>query len=269
MQAKFYKKFFIAVFAVLAIVLLNSFLLNNFLQNLVYGAAAKPGAFLMDEFASLPGLARVFWRARDVVAENIRLKRDNLELLGKSAAIDALERENDLLRSQLQVLKKQKPQLLLAKIFSIEHTPLSSIAFINKGSAEGVKKAMPVIAGGNVLVGVVDQVFEKTSTVLLVDDPKVKISVRTQGTGVLAETKGELSGNFSLGMITNKDDVKEGDIVVTSGLDGMAEALLVGRLEKVGINGGDLFKKVTARSMFDPSLGSGLFVVINQESSGQ
>jgi rod shape-determining protein MreC len=266
MQAKFYKTFFIAVFSVLAVVLLNRFLLNNFLQNLVYGAVAKPGAFFVDELAKLPRFARVFWKAGVVVAENKKLKQENIDLLGRSAAVEGLERENDLLRSQLQVSKKQKPQLLMVKIFAIEKGPLSSVAFINKGAADGVKKTMPIIGGGNVLVGIIDQVFDQSAIVLLVDDPRVKISVRTQGTGILADTKGELAGNFSLGMITSKDEIKEGDIMVTNGLDGLAESLLVGRISKVELTGGDLFKKVSGKSLFDPSLGSSLFVILNQEA---
>ena len=121
---------------------------------------------------------------------------------------------------------------------------------------------MPLIAAGNILVGVVDQVFDNSATVLLLDDPRVKISGRIKDSRTLISTEGNLQNRLRLKLVAADDDINEGDIVVTSGLDGLPEALPIAKVIEIGASSGALFKDVAAQPLFDLSLGSNLFVII-------
>ena len=197
-----------------------------------------------------------------LIDENARIKEENNVLRGKLAQLENLKRENQFLRNELGVARRLDAELMIAQIFNIQRGVLSSTALINRGAENGVKKTMPLIAAGNILIGVVDRVFDNSATVLLIDDPRVKISGRVQDSRILVDALGKLQNKLALNLVAVGDEVKEGDTVVTSGLDGLPEALLVARVTKVETPSGALFKTVTAQPLFDPSLGSSLFVIL-------
>ncbi len=261
MTKKFYKKFFLTLFLVLLIIFFNNYVFKNFLGNLVYRIAGKPGIFITTRLMKFSGYDR-FLRTQKVIEENDKLKEENNALLGGAVEVEVLKRENAILRQELGVAARLSGRLLLIKIFNIERSPVSSTALINKGSLDGVHKSMPIIIGGNIFVGVIDQVFESSSSILLVDDPRAKISVRIKDSNILGNTRGQLQGKFGIDLLTSKDEAKEGDLLVTNGLDGLPEALIVGMIDKVESAGSGLFKKVKAKTMFDPSLGSDLFLIL-------
>ena len=153
-------------------------------------------------------------------------------------------------------------QLLIVEIFSVQRNGLYSTALINKGKADGIEKSMAVITSGNILVGAISEVFDNSALVLLVDDPRSIISIRFQGSNILAEARGDLQNGLKINEVTYQEEIKEGDMIVTSGLDGLKESLLVGRVSKVKPGSGGLFREVVAKPLFDLSLGSDLFVIL-------
>jgi len=260
---KFFKKILVIILLVLGIVFLNGYFLNNFFQNFFYKLIEKPGIFLTDKLLKSSYFSRGFLKVNDLVKNSASLEEENRVLLGQVADLENLKRENEFLRNELGVSKKLGAQLLLAKIFDIQRGPLSSTILINRGNLDGVKKSMAVITTGNILVGIVDEVFENSSKVLVLDDPQIKVSARVEGSDTLVDIAGSLQGNVSVGLVTNKDEIKEGDVIVSSGLDGLPESLPIAEVSKVESNGGGLFKKVEAKTIFGPFLGPNLFVILH------
>ncbi len=263
MPKKSFKKIVVILLTVSILIFLNNYFLNNFVQNLFYRIVEKPGTFLIEKYDTVSDYGRGLLRADEVARENEQLKEQNNILLGQVAEIEGLKRENDLLRGELQVARRLDSRLLIVRLFNIQKNALSSTALINKGETTGIEKSMAVIMSGNILVGVVDEVFENSARVLLLDDPRTQINVRVKDTNILAETTGELNNRLSLDLVTQEDEVKEGDMVVTSGLDGFNESLPVGIVESVGTGSSDLFQKVIVKPLFDLSLGSSLFVILD------
>lgn len=262
MVKSFYKTYFITLLIIVGVVFFNNYLSGNFLQNLVYKIVRKPVGYLNYNLLDFPKYTSGFLKTKEVVDENTKLKEENNILRGQLAELDSLKRENNFLRDELGVARRLNSPLLLAQIFNIQRSTLASTALINKGARDGVEKRMPLIAAGNILVGVVEQVFDESALVLLIDDPRVKISGRVLESRILVETKGELQNNLGLNLVANSDEINEGETIVTSGLDGLSEAMLVARVIKVKTPSGALFKTVSARPFFDPSLGSSLFVIL-------
>jgi len=255
-------KILLIVFIMMGVIFLNNYILNNFLQNEFYRAVSKPGIFLSEALGKVSKYGGSFFNRGAIIRENDELKKENNILLGRVAELDNLKRENDFLRNELKVAPRLDSKLLIVEIFSVQKNGLFSTALINKGRADGVEKSMAVITSGNILVGMVGEVFDNSALVLLVDDPRSVVSVRFQGSNILAEAEGNLQNGLKINEVTYQEEVKEGDMIVTSGLDGLKESLLVGRVSGVKSGSGGLFREVVAKPLFDLSLGSDLFVIL-------
>lgn len=262
MAQNFYKKYLVVVVIVFGVIFLNNYLFGNFLQDAVYKIIVKPGIFINKNLPILSKFSNGFFKTQKLIDESARLKEENNTLRGNLAQLENLKRENQFLRDELGVVRRLDSKLMIAQIFNIQRNTLSSTALINKGSKDGIKKFLPLIAASNILVGIVDEVFDNSAQVLLIDDPRVKVSGRIQESRTLINTKGALRNQLGLELITVGDEVKEGDAVVTSGLDGLPESLFIAKVTKVETPSGALFKTVSAQPLFDPSLGSNLFVIV-------
>jgi rod shape-determining protein MreC len=153
----------------------------------------------------------------------------------------------------------------MVKIFSVERSGLSYTLLIDKGAKDGVQKSTAVVAGGNILAGVIGEVFYNSSRVILLNDMRSSISVRIGNSDIIGEAKGVSSDKkIALDFVTNQDLVQEGDLVLSNGLDNLPESLILGHISKVELKGGSLFKKVEADIMFDLSMGPNLFVILKQ-----
>ncbi len=256
------RKISLIVFVVIGVIFLNNYVLDNFLQNKFYQAVAKPGIFLSEALGKISKYGASFFNRGAVVRENDELKKENNILLGRIAEQEGLKRENDFLRNELKVAPRLDSQLLLVEIFSVQKNGLFSTALINKGKADGVEKLMAVITSGNILAGVVSEVFDNSALVLLINDPRSAVSVRFQESNIIAEAKGDLQNGLKINEVTYQEEIKEGNMIVTSGLDGLKESLLVGRVSEVKTGSGGLFRDIAAKPLFDLSLGSDLFVIL-------
>ena len=256
------RKILLIVFVVIGVIFLNNYVLDNFLQNEFYRAVSKPGIFLSEVLGKVPKYGVSFFNRGAVVRENDELKKENNILLGRIAEQEGLKRENDFLRNELKVAPRLDSQLLLVEIFSVQKNGLFSTALINKGRADGVEKSMAVITSGNILAGAVSEVFDNSALVLLINDPRSTVSVRFQESNIIAEAKGDLQNGLKINEVTYQEEIKEGDTIITSGLDGLKESLLVGRVSELKTSSGGLFRNIAAKPLFDLSLGSDLFVIL-------
>ncbi|MEK7151248.1 MAG: rod shape-determining protein MreC [Patescibacteria group bacterium] len=264
MVRNFYKKYLIIVGVVGGIIILNNFLLGNFFRNTFYKIIFNPAVFISKKLPGVANFSSRFLKTQRLVDENLQIREENNILLGELSQLENLKRENKFLRDELGVSRKINEELLLARIFNIRRDALTATAVINKGQKDGIRKSFLVIATGNIVVGLIDQVFENYSSVLLLDDPRTKISGRIQNSNVLVNVFGKLHNELSLGLVTAGDKIEDGSTIVTSGLDGLPEAMPIAKVIKIETQAGALFKAVTASPLFDQSLGSNLFVVITR-----
>lgn len=262
MARGFYKKYLVVVVIVAGIIFLNNYLLGNFLQGAFYKIIIKPEIFVNRNLHVFSKFSLGFLKTQELVDQNAKIKEENNILRGELAQLENLKRENQFLRNELGLAKRLNSQLMIVQIFNIQRGALTSTALINKGLLDGINKSMPLIATGNILVGVIDRVFNDSASVLLIDDPRVKVNGRIQESHILVNTKGGLQNQLSLDLVATGDEINEGDTVVTSGLDGLPESLLVAKITGVKTPSGALFKTVTAQPFFDPSLSSSLFVIL-------
>src|SRR3954467_3247613 len=206
--------------------------------------------------ASVVNGARSVWGnyggLRGVKAENDILKRRLGELEVQLQQEHALATES----ARLQALLGLKPQATLptlaAEVIAGNPDPVMRTVTIDRGSADGVLADMAVVAPAGIVGRVIAPVGRRAARVQLIID-------RNAAAGAVAERS--RSGGMVVGadanppmrmeLVTNLNDVKAGDTVVASGVDGIyPKGYLIGRIE-AAVRGGGLYQTITVRPAVD------------------
>jgi rod shape-determining protein MreC len=161
-------------------------------------------------------------------AENYgTLQKEYKQLSQDLASEQSLYVQAESQLQQSQVVMAQEHLTYLAKIPSVaaQVIDVGSANFeqsieINRGSSAGVAVGQPVVSAGG-LIGSVTSVSTHLATITLLDDPSFTVGVRVISTGTVGAAAGEGEGNLL--QVENIDvgaQVKQGDALVTSGLEG-------------------------------------------------
>lgn len=179
----------------------------------------------------IDGLKSVMSTHDDLVAENLRLKTDQLLLRSQLQRLMAIESENNYLKSLMQSSRQVKGKTMIAELLAVNSEPFINQVTLNKGSRDGVYIGQPVLDANGVM-GQITQVGPITSRVLLITDPRSGISVQNARNGMRAVAVGDsYSGRMRLLYISKTADIQAGDIFITSGLgDHYPEGYPVGKV---------------------------------------
>ncbi|HLE71632.1 MAG TPA: rod shape-determining protein MreC [Vicinamibacteria bacterium] len=185
---------------------------------------------------------------RGVREENGRLKEDVARLE------QALWMERDLiasyrrLSSVLEFAERIPGNPIVAEVVGLDASAWFRTITVNRGTAHGVALNAPVIAAGG-LVGRVIAIGSDVAQIQLLTDRDCSVGAllaRTRARGVVAGSGEQASPTgLTLNYVSNLEDVVEGDLIVTSGMDGIyPKGIAIGRVGSVR-NGPRLFKIVT------------------------
>ncbi len=196
---------------------------NNHLDTVrkAIGATVYPLRVVVDAPVSL-------WRwvidttasRNELQLENSRL---NVELLLTRARLQryaALEAENTRLRTMLEATARVRDRARVAEIMSVSSNPFRHVLVVDKGTRDGVFDGQALIDAD----GVVGQIIEAgvlSSQGLLISDPDhaLPVEVNRNGLRTIAVGTGEFD-RLVLPFLPNNADIREGDLLVTSGLGG-------------------------------------------------
>jgi rod shape-determining protein MreC len=177
--------------------------------------------------------------------ENEQLKEEVARLRLDNSLLNELLIENERLRNALDFRKHQPPSAIMVQIIGKDLSPASSTVTINKGSDNGLQKDMAVITAAGV-VGKIQAVLPGTAKVLLLTDPGSTLAVRVQRNREEGLLEGKLV-NCALKYVSYYADIQEGDLLVTSGLDGIyPKGLAVATVVKVTKHEASAFQTVVA-----------------------
>lgn len=147
-------------------------------------------------------------------------------LAEKAASAARLAQENQRLRALLDMRPTLQVHSIAAGVLYEGADPFSRKLFIDRGAAQGVVAGAPVITPQGVL-GQVTRVFPLSSQVTLIIDKDFAIPVLNARTLARGAAFGGAGGNaLELRFLTPNADVKEGDELITSGVDGVYPAHL-------------------------------------------
>lgn len=163
-------------------------------------------------------VSEVFVTRTTLMEENARLRNEQLVLSSKVQKVEILKAENERLREMLQSSEKLDERVLIAELLAVDLQPFRHQIVINKGQREGVYDGQPIV-DANGVIGQVVHVGPFSSTVLLLTDPShaIPIQINRNGLRSIAVGTGQ-SHILQLEHLPNNVDIKEGDLVVSSGL---------------------------------------------------
>lgn len=155
-----------------------------------------------------------------VQQENLQLKRKELESANWLLRQQHLELENQRLRELLDMKARQSVSGTLAEILYTARDPFSRRIIVDKGSQDGIAAGQAVVDEAGVL-GQVTRVHPLQSEVTLVTDKNQAVPVKIVRNGLRTVLFGASGGQLELRFLAANADVQPGDLLVTSGLDGI------------------------------------------------
>lgn len=162
-----------------------------------------------------------FTTVGSVTRENDQLKRQAVEQAQSIQQTQALLAENDRLRKMLGARERTGNTARLAQALYESRDRFSRKLVLDVGSNAGIEAGSPVIDDIGV-VGQVTRVFPLTSEVTLLTDKDQTIPVQVVRNGLRGVAFGGVEpGSLDLRFMASNADVNNGDLVVTSGIDGI------------------------------------------------
>ena len=173
-------------------------------------------------------------RVDELTEENTRLRSEQFEL----------ERLRSLYELDQEYMQYHK---IGASIIAKDSSSWFSVFRIDKGSDDGIKEDMNVIAGGG-LVGIVTDEGANYATVRSSIDDSSRVSAMAQQSGDSCIVAGDLQlfkdGRLKLSYMEKDDDIKDGDMIVTSNISGkFLPGILVGYATDITVDYNDNLTK--------------------------
>ena len=163
-----------------------------------------------------------FYDISHIYLENRMLRDENKQLMMLQNKVRALEVENQLLARLLNYVPPAEASFISAKIIAESGDSFTHILLVYIGN-EDVKKGQ-IVMGNESVIGRIDEVSGHYARVILVTDINSKIPVVVERTRARAILSGDNTVMPQLIFLRSSADVKEGDIIVTSGVGGMFPA---------------------------------------------
>lgn len=221
------------------------------LQNAMQAMAAP--AEVTGEFVTRPIRGVVRW-AEDLGvsrSELETLRAQNTKLRERVAGLEEARLENARLRALAGFVQQGQVKPLLARVIGRPENSWEGVVTIDKGTADGVRASMPVVAAGG-LLGQTTRVTGHTAKVRLISDQGSGVASIIQSSRAEGVVRGSIQGALNLDFVNRDATVKPGDVVITSGLGGVyPKGLLVGEVTKVANTPAGLYQSISVAPSAD------------------
>lgn len=181
-----------------------------------------------------------------LVHSNAQMHTEQLLLNAKIQRFEILEEENKRLREILKFSRKLDERILVAELLLIDIRSFRHQVTINKGQHHDVYIGQPIIDTKGIM-GQIVHTGPFSSTALLLTDSTHAIPVQVNRNGLKSIARGTGQSHLlQLEYLPNNADIKEGDVVISSGLgDRFPTGYPVGVVNNIYPVSGEDFLKVT------------------------
>ena len=187
--------------------------------------------------ASIDGVVNAWQQyvsLRSVRRDVGQLQAENAQLRGDVVGLAEARAENERLRRLIHYEEGNPGPKVVARVLGINPDPNRLTLRIDRGEGDGVRRGQAVVTAD----GVVGQVLRATASaadVLVAFDPNCRLGGRIQRTRARVGVSGAGEDQaLKLEYLLRSEDLEEGDLVVTSGTDGVyPPGLVVGRVTGV------------------------------------
>jgi len=161
------------------------------------------------------------------------------------------ELANTRLRNLLDFQKTIRERIVAAEVIGKDPSAWFKTVIIDKGKADGLIKGLPVVISQGI-AGQVIEVSKHYSKVMLIIDRNSAVDALVQSSRARGVIKGESTDRCRLDYVLRKNDVRIGDTIVSSGLDGVyPKGLRIGHVSEVIEHDADIFHEVIITPFVD------------------
>ena len=196
-----------------------------------------------------------------------QLQEQNAQLRQRERQVTDIARENEELRKLLGLSDRLNLKTVTARVTGVGPSNFEHTVFIDRGTANGVRKDMPVVAGAG-LVGRVVEVSQRSARVLLLVDPSSAVASRLASNGETGVAEGTGGDELRLDLFDAEAAVTVGDEVVTSGYEGgvYPPGIPIGTVARIQPRGNALARRAFVTTFVDFSSLDFLLIVVGQEA---
>lgn len=203
-------------------------------------------SFPLQGVAALKGGVADMWKRyfalQDAYVENERLRRQIDFLKGQNNQLRESAAASERLADLLRFRSRSWPSTVAARVIGRDSTNWYRGILLDKGERDGIQRDMGVITQAG-MVGRVVKTTATSSVVLLVTDPNTAVTALIQRTRDEGLVTGTPRGLLRMKFIPLLSSVREGDVVVTSGLVGnFPKGLMIGVVKHIEKTQDDLFQ---------------------------
>jgi rod shape-determining protein MreC len=201
--------------------------------------ANAPGEWTRD-------VKKYFSAHNQLVQENYVLKQQAFEHQVTLQRFSTIQAENIHLRSLLNGNIPIQPKAVLGEISHMGRDPFTHVVVVNRGNQHGIKAGQAVVDSKGV-IGQVTRVYPFTSEVTLITDKELSIPIQIERNQLRAIAFGEGNNTLDIPYLPTNVDIKVGDKLVTSGIDGIyPSGLAVAIVTKILQNPESPFAKIVS-----------------------
>ena len=222
-------------------------------------------------YDGLQGGVHRFWAGFTELGEvRDELQRTRQQLMKYEAIAEELgeiKKENERLRVMLQLRERVQYESVPAIVISRDPDNFFRTIILNRGTSDGVKVNMPVIAYHGEEKAVIGKIIEargSVSRVLPIVAPDMKLGVMLQGSRFPGLLRGYSSGTNLCVMdyVSKSVLVKLGDIVITSGQGGVfPPGLMVGKVLTAEIMEANAYQRAIVSPIIDYNKIEEVFII--------
>ncbi len=196
------------------------------------------------------------------------LREQNLELSERAGQLERYVQEDQALQEVLDLRDVYGSASVGARVIGRSADAWNQIVTIDKGSDAGIESGYAV-TGQSGLVGTVVSTTASTADVRLVKDAQSSVSAMVQSSRVEGFVRGSIGGALHFENMASDATVEEGDVIVSSGLDGMAaRGIIIGTVTGVEKNANGATVRATVAPNGEVALMQDVHVVIGAQSEG-
>ena len=222
------------------------------LFNRIYISIEKPitgaGSSLSENFRGIFSYKSLKKENEKLRAENSKLKLDNAKLQFDQKELNELRNLSSALNYDFV---EEKNSIVSADVISLDGSSWQQVFSIDRGSESGIKEGNVVIAGTG-LAGMVVSTGNGWSKIATIYNSKEKISFKVQGNlDILGIVTNEKNGKPEGFLLDSNATVKDGDVLVTSGMGRFPAGITIGKVMESSFDSNRQLVKVRVNPQVD------------------
>ena len=239
----------LSFFAALSLVLLYADARFHYMESMRKVVAVV--LYPLQQLSDVPGelgsrVSNFFITQSSLQRDYERLARENFLNAGLLQTQQALIAENQHLRALLEMQERAEQSTVSAEILYFGRDPFSRKVIVDKGQMQDIEEGSAVVDDTG-LIGQVSRIYPWTSEVALITDREQVVPVQIVRNGLRAVVFGVgYDGALDLRFMPVNAEIENGDVLVTSGIDGVYPAgLPVAVVSNIERNAAYPFARIT------------------------